>query len=92
MERWMCSSDNISLWQCHRQAIVSASLAQPALGSTETESCFTSISLPRPQQITKQDLTPKDTVDESQTGSFLQGVNWRAGTDDGPGPKPLTHR
>lgn len=31
-------------------------------------------------------------MDESQTGSFLQAVDWRAGTDDGPGPKPLTDR
>ncbi|CAM9193788.1 unnamed protein product, partial [Hapterophycus canaliculatus] len=43
-------------------------------------------------EIPRRDLTPKDTVDESQTSSFLHGVNWRTGTDDGPGPKPLTHR
>eukprot|EP00904_Undaria_pinnatifida_P012189 jgi/Undpi1/80/HiC_scaffold_1.g00080.m1 len=35
---------------------------------------------------------PKDTVDESNSASFLQAVDWNAGTDDGPGPKPLTDR
>eukprot|EP00903_Cladosiphon_okamuranus_P011263 g10621.t1 len=43
-------------------------------------------------EIPRRDLAPKNTVDESQTGSFLHAVNWRAGTDDGPGPKPLTDR
>ena len=44
------------------------------------------------RQIPRRDLAPKDTVDESRTGSFLHEVSWRAGTDDGPGPKPLTDR
>ncbi|CAM9483729.1 unnamed protein product, partial [Pylaiella littoralis] len=43
-------------------------------------------------EIPKRDLAPKDTVDESQTGSFLHAVDWRTGSDDGPGPKPLTDR
>lgn len=43
-------------------------------------------------KIPRRDLAPKNTVDESQTGSFLHAVDWRAGTDDGPGPKPLTER
>lgn len=45
-----------------------------------------------PSKIPRRDLAPKDTVDESRTGSFLHTVDWRAGTDDGPGPKPLTDR
>lgn len=44
------------------------------------------------RQIPKRDLAPKDTVDESNCGSFLQAVDWKAGTADGPGPKPLTDR
>lgn len=44
------------------------------------------------EQIPKRDLTPKDTVDESNPGSFLNAVDWDMGTSDGPGPKPLTDR
>ena len=44
------------------------------------------------RQIPKRDLAPKDTVDESHSGSFLQAVDWKSGIADGPGPKPLTDR
>lgn len=44
------------------------------------------------RKIPKRDLAPKNTVDESNCGSFLQAVDWKAGTADGPGPKPLTDR
>ncbi|CAM9586390.1 unnamed protein product [Ectocarpus sp. 4 AP-2014] len=43
-------------------------------------------------EISKRDLAPQDTVDEFKTSSFLHAVNWSAGTNDGPGPKPLTDR
>ncbi|CAM9348138.1 unnamed protein product, partial [Laminaria digitata] len=43
-------------------------------------------------EIPKRGLAPKGTVDESNSGSFLQAVDWKSGTADGPGPKPLTDR
>lgn len=36
---------------------------------------------------------PTDTVEEEKSpASFVCAVDWNAGVDDGPGPKPLTDR